>query len=69
MFTVDAHALFRRWLLEESGADLVEYAFLAGFVALATMAGYNAISSAIGGNYTRSNTAVENLFAPPKPPP
>jgi len=60
---------FRRWLCEEAGQDLVEYALLAAFVGLAGLAGFQAISSAIGNNYANSNTSVQDLWEIPAPPP
>ena len=59
---------FRRWLCEEAGQDLVEYALLAAFVGLAGLAGYAAISTAIGNNYSNSNTSVQDLWEIPAPP-
>jgi len=59
---------FRRWLGEEAGQDLVEYALLAAFVGLAGLAGFTAISSAIGNNYADSNTSVQDLWEIPAPP-
>jgi Flp pilus assembly pilin Flp len=58
---------FHRWLSDEAGQDLIEYALLAAFVALACIAGFNAISGAIGGTYTNSNTAVQDLWEVPEP--
>lgn len=59
---------FRRWFLEEAGQDLIEYALLGSFVGLAGLAGYNAISTAIGNNYSESNTTVQGLWEVPDPP-
>ena len=59
---------FRRWLHEEAGQDLVEYALLAAFVGLAGLAGFTAISTAIGTNYADSNTSVQDLWEIPAPP-
>ena len=57
----------QRWLSDQAGADLIEYALLAAFVALAGLVGFNAISGAIGGSYTNSNTAVQDLWEIPAP--
>jgi Flp pilus assembly pilin Flp len=59
---------FRRWLCEEAGQDLVEYALLASFIGLAGLAGYSAISTAIGNNYSQSNSSVQGLWEIPAPP-
>ena len=60
--------LLHRWLCEEAGQDLVEYALLAAFVGLAGLAGFTAISSAIGNNYADSNSSVQGLWEIPAPP-
>lgn len=57
----------QRWISDQAGADLIEYALLAAFVALAGLVGFNAISGAIGGSYTNSNTAVQDLWEIPAP--
>ena len=59
---------FRRWFVEEAGQDLIEYALLAAFVGLAGLAGYSAISAAIGNNYTGTNSSVLDLWEIPAPP-
>jgi len=59
---------FRRWLCEEAGQDLIEYALLAAFVGLAGLAGYNAIRTAIGTNYSNTNSSVQDLWEIPAPP-
>ena len=59
---------WRRWLSEDSGQDLIEYALLAAFVGLAGLAGYSAISTAIGNNYTGTNSSVLDLWEIPAPP-
>lgn len=55
------------FIADESGQDLVEYALLAMFVALATMAGLKAIENAIGAEYVGWDTDEQNLWIPPDP--
>jgi Flp pilus assembly pilin Flp len=59
---------FQWWLSDTAGQDLIEYALLAAFIAVAGIAGFNAISGAIGGTYTDSNTGVQNLWEVPPAP-
>lgn len=56
-----------RWLNDESGQDLVEYALLVAFIALAGVAGFNFISSVLGNTYTGWNTGVQDLWEVPEP--
>ena len=56
-----------RWLNDESGQDLVEYALLVAFIALAGVAGFNLIGSVLGGAYTGWNTGVQDLWEVPEP--
>jgi Flp pilus assembly pilin Flp len=52
---------------EDDGQDLIEYALLASFIALAGVAGYNAIANSIGGSYTDWNTTVQDIWEVPEP--
>ena len=56
-----------RWLNDERGQDLVEYALLVAFIALAGIAGFNFISSVLGGTYTGWNNGVQDLWEVPEP--
>lgn len=58
---------FLRWMHEDDGQDLIEYALLASFIALAGVAGYNAIANSIGGSYTDWNTTVQDIWEVPEP--
>jgi Flp pilus assembly pilin Flp len=60
--------LLHDWLHEERGQDLIEYALLTAFIALAGLAGFNAISDVMGATYTGGNTAVQDLWEVPAPP-
>ena len=56
-----------RWLNDERGQDLVEYALLVAFIALAGVAGFNFIASVLGGTYTGWNNGVQDLWEVPEP--
>ena len=60
---------FRRLLTEDDGQDLIEYAFLCLFVALATIAGWMAIRNAMTGTYSALDTAEQEVWRPADPPP
>jgi Flp pilus assembly pilin Flp len=45
------HGWLRRWLQESDGQDLIEYAFLAGFISLTAIAGVRQLEGAVGGWY------------------
>ena len=53
---------------DERGQDLVEYALLAMFVALATIAGLKVIENTIGARYVVWDQDEQNLWIPPEPP-
>jgi Flp pilus assembly pilin Flp len=57
----------RRLLAGEAGQDLVEYALLAAFVALASVIGINALRGAMLAAYTSWNTATQNCWQMPAP--
>ena len=52
---------------DEQGQDLVEYAMLGAFVALATMAGLSAIEDTIAAGYLDWDQDEQNLWIPPEP--
>jgi Flp pilus assembly pilin Flp len=56
-----------RWLNDESGQDLIEYALLVAFIAFAGVAGFNFISSVLSGTYTGWNNGVQDLWEVPEP--
>jgi Flp pilus assembly pilin Flp len=51
---------FGRFTVDDLGQDLVEYALLLSFVALATMAGMRALGSGINAKYTNVATALSD---------
>ena len=44
--------LLRRWLIEEDGQDLIEYALLASFVGFTTVSAVNFIRTAMNSTYS-----------------
>jgi Flp pilus assembly pilin Flp len=58
---------FRRFVLEDDGQDLMEYALLTVFIGLAGLAALNAIGVSVGNWYDTSNTNVNGLWASPNP--
>ena len=54
---------------EDSGQDLVEYAFLIVFIALVAAVGLNALGIGLNGFYTSIATAVSGVGSPSLPTP
>jgi len=52
---------------DEHGQDLVEYALLGAFVAIATILGLKAVEGVIGTRYGVWDTGEQNLWQPPNP--
>ncbi len=50
--------LFNRFVREEQGQDLIEYAFLAGFISLAATVGITALGTALNGKFNVLGTSV-----------
>ncbi len=50
--------LFNRFVREEQGQDLIEYALLAGLISLASVAAITALGTAIQGHFTAAGAAV-----------
>jgi Flp pilus assembly pilin Flp len=61
--------LFVRFIREEDGQDLVEYAFLIIFIAFVAAAGANALGLGINTLFSGIGTEVSNLSAPGLPTP
>jgi Flp pilus assembly pilin Flp len=49
---------FRRFIREELGQDLVEYALLLGFLALGAIAGLGSLGAGVSAKYTNIATAL-----------
>jgi len=52
---------------DEEGQDLVEYALLGAFVAIATILGLKAIESTVGTGYRSLDSREQNIWVPPNP--
>jgi len=50
----------RRFFTEETAQDLVEYAFLLGFVALGAYVGITSVGDALLSRFNAASTAVES---------
>lgn len=61
--------IWRRWLLDDSGQDLVEYGLLASIIAVAGILVIPTIKTAMGVKFVGWGTAVNNLWAPNNPGP
>ena len=56
-----------RFLADERGQDLIEYALLTGAVGLVGVSAWSSIGSGIGTAYTGWDTGVQNIWEPPNP--
>jgi Flp pilus assembly pilin Flp len=63
----EMRALLIRFVCEDSGQDVVEYALLCVFVSLAGMATWLAIQDVIAEGYVSWDTAEQDLWIPPEP--
>jgi len=57
--------LLRRFCRDDSGQDIVEYAFLALFVSLAGLAMWSGVAGLLGEHYEFVNDGVQDLWEPP----
>ena len=51
-------SLFARFIREDQGQDLIEYAFLAVFIALAVVVGLQAVATGVNTQMTNIGTQV-----------
>ena len=56
-------ALLTRFVTEERGQDLIEYALLAGFISLAAVAAITAISTEVAGIYGDTEKVLKDANA------
>jgi Flp pilus assembly pilin Flp len=61
--------LFVRFVREEDGQDLIEYAFLIIFIAFVAAAGANALGLGINSLFSGIGTSVSGLTTPGLPTP
>jgi Flp pilus assembly pilin Flp len=61
----------RHWFSDESGQDLIEYALLSGFIGLAAVAVFDALTGTMGNAYTQWSSPLEQpgLTEMPDPAP
>jgi len=50
----------RRWLIEEDGQDILEYALLASFLGFSAVAGVNLVRAALNSTYTAWDAAGQS---------
>lgn len=56
-------SLIARFVRDEQGQDLIEYALLGSFVSLAAYAGADALGTGLNGWYNSVDTAVDSAAA------
>ena len=59
--------LMKKFMKDEEGQDLVEYALLTAAVSVATVLGIAALGSAINSVYTAWDTRTQDLWQPDPP--
>jgi Flp pilus assembly pilin Flp len=57
----------QRFIVEDDGQDLIEYALLTGAIGFAGAAAMNALGLAINTTYTSWDTSVNDLWEMPDP--
>ena len=60
-------SLVVRFVREEAGQDLIEYALLTGAIAFAGVAAFNALGGSINTTYTSWDDSVNDLWVVPDP--
>jgi len=65
--TSGTKALIVRWVREDEGQDLIEYALLAVTVALGAVTALNFLLNAMGTSYNQSMTNVGGQWQTPDP--
>jgi pilus assembly protein Flp/PilA len=53
-----------RFVTDDAGADLIEYALLAGLISLACVATLGEVGKSIGGLFTSLKTKIDGAFTP-----
>ncbi len=53
--------LFNRFVRDEQGQDLIEYALLAGFISLVAVAAITAVGTGVNSVYTELNSQVDKI--------
>jgi Flp pilus assembly pilin Flp len=55
--------MFQRFIFDDRGQDMIEYALLAAFIGIVCIAAWTAVGSAINTTYRTWDTNVQNLSA------
>jgi len=53
--------LFKRFVREEAGQDLIEYALLAGFISLVAVTAITNVGTGVNGVYNNINSQVASI--------
>jgi Flp pilus assembly pilin Flp len=53
--------MFLRFLIDDSGQDIVEYALLGALVGIASIVTWQQIATSVGNVYNAANTGVQGL--------
>jgi Flp pilus assembly pilin Flp len=67
MSRIPSASAFRRFLLEERGQDLIEYALLTAVIGFAGLAVFDVLRAAIGTTYASWEASTNDLWQPPDP--
>ena len=57
-------SMFVRFVREDAGQDLIEYALLAGFISLVSVAAITAVGTELNGLYNTVKTKVNDAATP-----
>ena len=60
-------SLLKRFLVQDNGQDLVEYALLTAFIGFASLAALDLIGGALRATYTAWDGGINALWEPPAP--
>ena len=60
-------SLFTRWVGEECGQDIIEYALLAALIGTVGILAWQSIGIGVGNAYSGWDTGVQDLACPPDP--
>jgi Flp pilus assembly pilin Flp len=55
--------MLRRWLSDDSGQDVIEYALLGAFVGILSIATWQLLATKVGSVYGAADTNVQSLSA------
>lgn len=67
--TSDPASMVRRFLREESGQDIVEYALLTALIGIASILTWQVLADIVGEVYVEVDADTQNLAPPPDPLP